>query len=407
MISGVTVAQAIKIGLTPVVARLFLPEDFGVAAMFQSFVLILGPVATLAYAQAIILPKEEAEARGLVKLSVTVLLFCSLLVFAVLVCLVPFIKGLSWVSDLGGWIYVVPVGLALLGGTRILTFWGIRRRKFKTLAKSEVIKTSSTVGMRIGIGALFGSSAGGLIIGVMSGLLSMLGALSPCVTAHDFKEIWKTKIDQVICLAKSYKDFPLLCCPTGFLDGLSGNLPVLMLGFMFPIHVVGFYALANRLLRMPIIFISDSIKKIYFQKCAELRNRGQGLGRPLLRVFLSLFGVGLLPFSVIFAFGEPIFRFFLGEDWGGAGHYASLLAPAVFTIYLLAPFSSTFIVLRRQALWLRLQTLITFSTASGFIVCAWKQVGPEQTLIVFSTIQVLVGIGIICKTFRMTRAVNI
>ena len=56
---GSTLAQAIPIAITPILTRLYTPEDFGVLALFIAITSILGSVVNGRYEQAIILPKKE------------------------------------------------------------------------------------------------------------------------------------------------------------------------------------------------------------------------------------------------------------------------------------------------------------------------------------------------------------
>ena len=82
MMSGKSLAAIIALVAMPIVARLFVPSDFGIAAMFASIVGIISSVASLRYASAIVLPKEEPEATTLMAFSyrVTLLVFLVMLV---------------------------------------------------------------------------------------------------------------------------------------------------------------------------------------------------------------------------------------------------------------------------------------------------------------------------------------
>lgn len=56
---GTTLAQLVNILATPVISRIYSPEDFGVAAVFMSVVSILSVISALRYELAIPLPKTE------------------------------------------------------------------------------------------------------------------------------------------------------------------------------------------------------------------------------------------------------------------------------------------------------------------------------------------------------------
>ena len=69
VMSGSAAAQAIALASTPIISRLFEPSDFGVFGAFTSVSSIVGAGATLQYAQALMLPKEEDDALHLFFLS--------------------------------------------------------------------------------------------------------------------------------------------------------------------------------------------------------------------------------------------------------------------------------------------------------------------------------------------------
>ena len=69
LIFGSIFAQGIGVLIAPIVARLFAPEAFGVAALFASITSIIGVLACLRYELSIVLPKTDEEAANLLGLS--------------------------------------------------------------------------------------------------------------------------------------------------------------------------------------------------------------------------------------------------------------------------------------------------------------------------------------------------
>jgi IS5 family transposase len=66
--SGTAGAQAITMGFSPVITRLYGPEAFGLLGVFMAMVQVLVPAAALTYPIAIVLPKEDRDARVLARL---------------------------------------------------------------------------------------------------------------------------------------------------------------------------------------------------------------------------------------------------------------------------------------------------------------------------------------------------
>jgi O-antigen/teichoic acid export membrane protein len=67
--SGTAGAQAITMAFSPIITRLYGPEAFGLLGTFMAIVAVVTPLAALSYPIAIVLPKEDIDARGIAKLS--------------------------------------------------------------------------------------------------------------------------------------------------------------------------------------------------------------------------------------------------------------------------------------------------------------------------------------------------
>ena len=63
--TGTAGAQAISIAFSPIITRLYGPDSFGLLGVFMALVAVLAPLAALTYPIAIVLPKEDSDARAL------------------------------------------------------------------------------------------------------------------------------------------------------------------------------------------------------------------------------------------------------------------------------------------------------------------------------------------------------
>src|SRR5699024_12287359 len=68
MASGTAAAQAISLALTPIITRLYGPEAYGLMGVFMAIIQTIAPVAALTYPIAVVLPKRDEDAKGLMKL---------------------------------------------------------------------------------------------------------------------------------------------------------------------------------------------------------------------------------------------------------------------------------------------------------------------------------------------------
>ena len=62
LMTGTTIAQAIPIAISPILTRIYTPEDFGVFALYISISTIFAVIVTGRYELAIMLPKKNKDA---------------------------------------------------------------------------------------------------------------------------------------------------------------------------------------------------------------------------------------------------------------------------------------------------------------------------------------------------------
>jgi O-antigen/teichoic acid export membrane protein len=201
--------------------------------------------------------------------------------------------------------------------------------------------------------------------------------------------------------AKDYSDFARLNAPAGLVYAIGQNAPILMFSAIFSPAVAGFFAMANRLSRMPVQIVAMSVRRVFLQKAAAIHNDGRSLRRSFVLTSLGLFALGTAPCALVWFFGEPILTWILGEKWRIAGHYLELIAPWVLMAWATAPCNPVYIVLRRQDRWLTQQLLTTVLRLAGFgigFVLGW---GPEATLQLFIWLTVVSFVIMIVATYRL------
>ncbi len=70
--SGSAAAQAITMAFSPIITRLYGPEAYGSMGVFMSIAGVASTVAALSYPIAIVLPRSDVEALGLMRASMYV-----------------------------------------------------------------------------------------------------------------------------------------------------------------------------------------------------------------------------------------------------------------------------------------------------------------------------------------------
>jgi O-antigen/teichoic acid export membrane protein len=152
--------------------------------------------------------------------------------------------------------------------------------------------------------------------------------------------------------------------------------------------VVGFYALGNRVLRMPMSLIGSAIGQVFFQEAAEVSRDGT-VAATVESGFRRLVIFSLLPLMVLTVVGREAFGLVFGGRWIEAGYYAQVLGPWTFFWFISSPLSTLFLVLERHAFGLKLNTVI-FASRLLSLVVGGRLHDARLTILLFSASGVLV-----------------
>lgn len=390
LLAGNVAAQAIGLITAPIIARLYTPEDFGSMTLVTSIIGILSVFSCLRYEQAIVLPKDNKDGLNLLVLCLIIsCLFAFFLLF--FVWLLKNVQGIfPGISALGNLLWFVPLGVFTLGICRSFVYWQTRIKNFSILSINRVFIQVSVASSKIASGFWIGSSAGWLITGNIIGQLTGIIILGYTLLRYYLNDLRKTiRKPDILRAAQEFRDFPKYRIWTGFLNSVSQNLPVFWLAYFFSSEVVGFFGLANSLLKRPIELISKSISRVFLQKAAETEARGQDHRKNLTKATLGLAFIGIIPFGILMIGGREIFTFIFGNEWSEAGLYAQLLAPWLFTGFIKSP-SAQFLLVKRKlrfGLYFNIVNIIFISLAIviGMLLCP----EPWGALLLFSAIGVL------------------
>ncbi len=397
LMTGTTIAQAIPIAISPILTRIYTPEDFGVFALYMSATSLFSVLATGKYELAIMLPKKNEDSIYIAVLSIIIAVtICSVLFVLILFFGDSMVKIFSN-KDISTWLYWVPISILLTSIYQSLNFLNIRNKEYKTTSTSKVLQSSMTSFTNVSTG-LFGIHKVGLIIGYIVG--QFLGSIYLLYIAYKnrYLVIHKFNYLKMIGLAKKYDKFPKLVTLTGFLNISSMQAPIIILTAFFTLKIVGFYSFAERILALPIALIGNSIGQVFFQKMSKL-NLTEERAYFFQSTLNKLLAIGIPLFVLIIFFGDKIFSFAFGDQWIIAGQYAQILSIWLAAVFIVSPLSQLYNIMNKQHLFLKLNLL-------GFILRALSLVvgalffNDKITLYLFSMSGVFIW-GVILKNMLM------
>jgi O-antigen/teichoic acid export membrane protein len=329
LMMGSVVSQIIPILFSPLIARLYFPEDYAMVANYNAVTILFTIIATGMYSSALMLDDNEKDAfnTGMVALTFTVttalIVTTSLLLFKS-----QLIRTFN-IENIDFWLYFVPITVFFFGGYQILNMWNNRLKRYKRLSINRILQTIFTTAITFLFGYI-GFHKYGLVISLLLGQAFSFLILLLQTLIDDRKYFKFIDFRTMRRLFFKHKEFPLYNMPHGFLDGIRNSSIVFILSMFYGPYVLGNYSFAMNTIDKPFQFIGSSFAQVYYQKASELFRTNGNFNAFLIKIIKTSMLLGL-PFALMIVFwGKHIFTFVFGDKWETAGEYSQ-----IFVVFLL------------------------------------------------------------------------
>ena len=396
--SGTFAAQLFQLACAPILTRVYRPEDLGALALFLSTVGLLAVFAAWRYEVVIPLPKEEVEAAPVFVLSL-ISIGISSVVLMLLMWLGRYqVAAWSGVEHAASLFWLIPAGVLLTSLHATFSSWLVRHRDYRPLAWNSVVQSVLQGGLQITL-ALAGMGGSGLMYGDLLARCGGCGLLGRRGWLAGSASIRHVRLGDVIAAAKRYWRFPIFSSGAAFLNAAAIHGPLLFFAFLYDVRVVGWIALAQRILGAPTSLLSSSVARVYFSECARMRHENP---RGLLPLFYqTLMTQTVLAFFLVLCVALPapwLCGLIFGAEWNSAG-WSVLALSLMFASKLVSyPVGSTLDVFELQG-WHLIRELVRVVCLSAvFFSAATWQWGPLTTTVLFSlaaTFPYLLGIAMV------------
>lgn len=353
LVTGSAIAQAIALAFSPVITRIYDPEQFGIYSTFMAIAQVLIPVAGLSYPLAMVLPSSDADARGIGKLAVGVAVTTSVLL-ALAILIVEQTASSNLIPGLSNtYLYLLPLLIPPAAWLQALQYWMIRKSMFRITARIAVLQSLAVNSAKVVTGWWYPIGAVLIFITFLGTILH--GSMMRFAARGDFRGLRAEhgskplEMNRVRRLAADYSEFPVYRAPQALLNALSQGIPVILLGSYFGASAAAFYAIAKTALGAPLQLIGRALTDAFYPRFVQAAREKADLRKYLVRTTVALAAVGILPFSVVVVFGPFLFDLVFGSEWSTAGHYARWVAIWYFFAFLNRPSVSAVAVLNLNA----------------------------------------------------------
>lgn len=397
--SGSIIAQAITIILSPVVTRLFTPEQFGLYTIVVTAISLFGPVICLKYDMAIVIAKGEKETYSLIKLCLLMAIPLSLLI-SILYVLIIMSESYSTLQ-LWGYIFAIAILLSTYGINNILLAYNNKSGLYKIISSVTVIK-SVVNNILLVLSGLINSGVLGLlgsqIISSLAGLRSQSKDIRKNI--NKFKNINFVDIKNVFL---DYKKLPIFNATSAIITTSVYSTINLFIAVAFSAQQLGLYSLSYRVLGIPFTVISANIARVFFNSASmELHNNGS-FSKTFTRTILFLAITVLSTITILAIISPWLFSTIFGEEWAKAGTYVRLLAP-MFAIRLISEsLTTSFIVSGKQHIELIFQSALLVGQLLIYSICYFYSIPIEQFLLFISFLYLLIHGIMILSMYKLSK----
>ncbi|MGS0498019.1 oligosaccharide flippase family protein [Pseudoalteromonas mariniglutinosa] len=408
--SGAAGAQVLTMIFSPIITRIYGAEVFGVLGVFTAILAVLIPIAALAYPIAIVLPKDDSDAKNIAKLSAYIAAIISFIFFVTILIFGDVLARWLNLQSVSKFLIFIPVALFFAALQQIMQQWLIRKKQFKVTARIAVSQSLILNSAKVGLGFYYPIGAALIIIATLGNALYAVqlwfGARrwsatedrinSPLTSGKSLKEI-----------IYEYKDFPLYRAPQQLINALSQSLPVLLLASFFGASAAGFYTLAKSIMSVPTLLIGASVGNVFYPRITEASNNNEDLFLLILKATCLLALIGFIPFMFVVIMGPWLFAIVFGNEWIVAGEYARWLSLLMFFMFISRPAISAIPVLKIQGLFLIFEVFSFIGRAGGLFIGFFVFQDDIISVAIFSLVGILVYFILILLVLLKSRSITI
>ncbi len=328
----------------PVLTRLYSIADFGAYGIALAIVSVLSTVANLRLDQALLVAEEQHKKS----------LIFEGAVFSIVIAMISgIVISFMFNVEMAG-----AVATGVLANTLIQSLYNYQFSAHKEYfcAGLNIFRSLIVVVVQLSLPPVMQIS-----------LVNSYNVSSIIMIVAVLIYLWKHQLYQVSWQAfKNYQDFIYANTPHALLNSFSHNLPYYVVSHFVGVQAMGFYAIVERTLRVPINLISQTLRQFFIRKFKTTDSNQSALKASVL---LSL--VSLPLFAIFFILPESLYLWIFGSEWVGISSYFQILALGYWAIFCNPPSSAFLIAKRNSQVLFKLQIvelIIKFALFAGLYI---------------------------------------
>lgn len=342
LLAGNTIAKTVATLGGLFLANFYGPDNYGIYNVFLSYIAILPVLTGLRLDNVMIMQRGSNEIRNLF----SGILIVSFVLTTVLVAVMILLQGMNLIA------FRLPFSILLLVGLgSVLSVWNLTQnnlftkyRLFKQISFSLVISSVFAVVFQA-IFYFFDWKETGLIYGWLIGLTA-----SFIYNARVAKgRIAKVNAALFIKNVKQHKRIVQYTYPSDAINAIANSIMPILVIMYFTSTEVGIYAMAFKILSVPLMLLSGSVSRVYFQKAVNVNYNDRSALLKLTQKVIYPNVLLMFVFVVLInTVGVYLLGIFLDEEWGSLGSYLLALSFWILARSAMNPIAPVVVVINKN-----------------------------------------------------------
>jgi O-antigen/teichoic acid export membrane protein len=365
LITGTAFGQLVALMSSPIVARYYGAAEMGEYALYFSLSSICVILIGGKFESAIIVAASDSQAEQLRRLTIVIALYAGAAV-AILASAIFLLRSTLGIQNFRvWWIVLVPLTSLITMHYLVAYYSANREKRYRDMAYGKSIPMLFSATGSIALAFVHPTAPTLIVVNVLSQFIAFI-----IIEKRPFISLSRKDfhLREMQSLMSEYYRFPCYSLPADFVNVAANQAPNIMLYNYFGSTAVGYYSLTTRVLSQPLNLVANTMLDIFRQQAVDEHKKCGKCPAAFRRMLLLLFGIGLVPLTVLMLFSEKLFGLVFGNDWVHAGLIAKILAPMFFIKLVVSPLSYVYTIANKQKFDLLGNIIMLISSVGAILV---------------------------------------
>jgi O-antigen/teichoic acid export membrane protein len=356
---GTGIGQLVVLAVSPVLTRLYTPDEYGVFTVFVAVVSVLGTFTLFRLDAAIPLPRSDRLAASVAWVGIAACTLMSLLIGLLAPVLGPAVADLVNSPALATVWWWVAAATFMVAIDQVLLTWMVREKRYPALGLRNALQGIGQAAGQVGL-AWTPIRSVGLLVGWIIGRIAAVGGL---FSRGGLLRQGVPRARTMRAAVVRYRRFPLIASWSSLLNSLGQQAPLLVISAYYGSVTIGLLGLTVKVMAAPVVLLGQAVARVFQGEASEaIRDRHRPL-RPILMSNVKVLAAISVVMAIVVMVGGPwLFGVIYGAEWEPSGQFARLLAVGYAAQLTVSPVSQILLILERQTrqfLWDATRLVIT------------------------------------------------